>query len=160
MQPRALAGKQHTVLGFGRAMYFGWHRELEKLSGSQCVEMATGGAEPLAREREAGASGNLLGAGAEAQADSCEVVLGRGRRDRTLWRWLSPTAQRWVTVLPCSLSNPFSRWKVPSREGRCMGHCPTTDARRADSECPCISPRVKCIGVDSASSRCHRYAMG
>lgn len=86
-QPRALAGKQHTVLGFGRAMYFGWHRELEKLSGSQRVEMAMGGAEPLAREREAGASGNLLGAGAEAQADSCgEVVLGRGRRDRTLWR--------------------------------------------------------------------------
>lgn len=80
-QPRALAGKQHTVLGFGRAMHCGRHRELGNLSGSQHAEIAMDDAEPLAREREVGASGNLLSAGAEAQAGSCGgVVLGRGRR--------------------------------------------------------------------------------
>lgn len=41
------------------------------MSGSQHAKMSTGGAEPLAKEQQMGACGNLLSAGAEAQADSC-----------------------------------------------------------------------------------------
>lgn len=71
VQPRALAGKWHTVVGFGRAVHFGQHGELGELLGSQHAKMAMGGAEPLAREQEMRATGNLLSAGAETQADSC-----------------------------------------------------------------------------------------
>lgn len=82
LQPRALAGKKHTILVFTRAVHFGWHRELGELLGSQNAKMATGGSEPLAREQKTGARGNLLSAGVEAQADSCEGPCSGKRQDR------------------------------------------------------------------------------
>lgn len=127
--------------------------DLGNFSGNRCAEIAMGGADPLAKEQEAGASGNLLGAGVEAQADCCgKVILGRGRRDQILWRCLSSTTWGWVLMLPCSLSNLFSWWLVSSREGPCTGQCHTTDARQAYSRCPCISLRIKGIAVDTT---CH-----
>lgn len=78
-QPRALAGKGHTVLGLGRDVHFGQHGEL---LGSQHAKIATGGAEPLAKEQETGASGNLLSAGAQAQADSCGAPCSGKTQER------------------------------------------------------------------------------
>jgi len=116
-QPRALTGKQHTVLGFSRAVCFGRCGPSRELSGSWHVGMVMGTTQPLVRDREVGAGVSSPRAGAKAQTGSQGgVALGRARRHQTLWRRLCSEAGGWVPVLPCSLPNLFSQWPVPSRE--------------------------------------------
>lgn len=138
LQPRTLAGKQHTIRVFTQAVHFGWHRLLMELLRGQNTKMATGGAEPLAREQKTGARGNLPSAGAEA--DSCEGLCSGKRQDRQ---------NLLEMALLCSPGlSPSTALLLVA--GPCTGPCPTTSAGQADSTCPCVSLRR-----DTRGSRVH-----